>query len=74
MIVEICFVNHMRGHPMLWDIFFGGQSMQWNVRGLAEEKLFFLAIAKEIVRLHGGTITAGSENEMTTFCEKLPAE
>lgn len=28
MIVEICFVNHMRGRPMLWDIFFGGQSMQ----------------------------------------------
>lgn len=33
-----------------------------------------LAIAKEIVQLHGGTITAGSENEMTTFCVKLPAD
>lgn len=33
-----------------------------------------LAIAKEIVQLHGGTITADSENEMTTFCVKLPAD
>ncbi len=32
-----------------------------------------LAIAKEIVALHGGTITADSENELTTFCVSLPA-
>lgn len=31
-----------------------------------------LAIAKEIVVLHGGTITAESENEITTFCVTLP--
>lgn len=31
-----------------------------------------LAIAKEIVTLHGGTITAGSENEVTTFTVELP--
>lgn len=31
-----------------------------------------LAIAKEIVTLHGGTITANSENELTTFEVKLP--
>ncbi|XCP83556.1 HAMP domain-containing sensor histidine kinase [Roseburia hominis] len=31
-----------------------------------------LAIAKEIIQLHGGSITAGSENEMTTFCVKFP--
>ena len=31
-----------------------------------------LAIAKEIVTLHGGTITATSENELTTFCVTLP--
>ncbi len=31
-----------------------------------------LAIAREIAELHGGTITAESENEMTTFCVKLP--
>lgn len=31
-----------------------------------------LAIAKEIVELHGGTITADSENEVTTFCVRLP--
>lgn len=31
-----------------------------------------LAIAKEIVLLHGGTIDAGSENEMTTFSVTLP--
>lgn len=48
MIVEICFVNHMRGRPMLWEIFFGGKSMQWNVRGLAEEKLFFLPSQKKL--------------------------
>lgn len=31
-----------------------------------------LAIAKEIVTLHGGTITAKSEREQTTFCVTLP--
>lgn len=31
-----------------------------------------LAIAKEIVTLHGGTITAQSKDELTTFCVKLP--
>lgn len=32
-----------------------------------------LAIAKEIVELHGGTVTAISENEETTFLIELPA-
>lgn len=32
-----------------------------------------LAIAKEIITLHGGTITAKSEKELTTFCVSLPA-
>ncbi|MDC7291335.1 HAMP domain-containing histidine kinase [Blautia schinkii] len=31
-----------------------------------------LAIAKEIVTLHGGTITAQSKDELTTFCVSLP--
>lgn len=31
-----------------------------------------LAIAKEIVTLHGGTITAESENEVTSFIVELP--
>lgn len=31
-----------------------------------------LAIAKEIITLHGGKITAESENEVTTFCVLLP--
>lgn len=31
-----------------------------------------LAIAKEIVTLHGGTITAESENQVTTFTVELP--
>lgn len=31
-----------------------------------------LAIAREIVALHGGTITAESENELTTFAVTLP--
>lgn len=31
-----------------------------------------LAIAKEIVALHGGRITAQSEKEVTTFCVSLP--
>ena len=30
-----------------------------------------LAIAKEIVTLHGGTISANSEHELTTFCVTL---
>lgn len=33
-----------------------------------------LAIAREIVTLHGGTITAKSKNERTTFCVALPLE
>lgn len=32
-----------------------------------------LAIAKEIVTLHGGKITAESENEITTFTVRIPA-
>ncbi len=32
-----------------------------------------LAIAKEIVSLHGGTITAESAEELTTFCVSLPS-
>ena len=32
-----------------------------------------LAIAKDIVELHGGTITAESADEITTFCVILPA-
>lgn len=32
-----------------------------------------LAIAKEIVTLHGGSISASSENEMTTFSVSLPS-
>ena len=31
-----------------------------------------LAIAKEIVTLHGGSISADSKNENTTFCVSLP--
>lgn len=31
-----------------------------------------LAIAKEIITLHNGTITAASQNEWTTFCITLP--
>lgn len=33
-----------------------------------------LAIAKEIVTLHGGEITAESENEITTFIVRIPAQ
>jgi two-component system, OmpR family, sensor histidine kinase VanS len=31
-----------------------------------------LSIAEEIIRLHGGTITAFSENEMVSFVIMLP--
>ena len=33
-----------------------------------------LAIAKEIVTLHGGSISADSKNENTTFCVSLPLQ
>ena len=33
-----------------------------------------LAIASEIVTLHGGSITAQSENEVTVFTVELPAQ
>lgn len=33
-----------------------------------------LAIAKDIVTLHGGTVTAQSRQEITTFCVTLPEE
>ncbi len=33
-----------------------------------------LAIAQEIIHLHGGEITAASENELTSFCVSLPRE
>lgn len=33
-----------------------------------------LAIAKDIITLHGGTISASSENELTTFCISLPLD
>ncbi len=33
-----------------------------------------LAIAKDIISLHGGTISAESDNECTTFCVELPVD
>ena len=42
--------------------------IMWIIGGL----LIYLAIAKEIVEQHGGTITAVSENQITAFTVKLP--
>ncbi|PWJ28619.1 two-component system sensor histidine kinase VanS [Faecalicatena orotica] len=55
--------------PVLFDKFYrADEARQGNTGGAG----LGLAIAKEIVVLHGGSITADSKNEKTTFLVSLP--
>lgn len=72
--IFICFINQGKTIPSeklnaIFEKFFRldeARSSNTGGAGLG------LAIAKEIVTLHGGTISASSENEMTTFSVTLP--
>ncbi len=74
--VRICFSNRGKTIPeqklnSVFEKFFRlDEARATNTGGAG----LGLAIAKEIVTLHGGTITASSENERTTFCVSLPME
>lgn len=72
--VQITFCNHGKTIPTskldaIFDKFFRlDETRATNTGGAG----LGLAIAKEIVSLHGGSITAESENEITTFSVSLP--
>ncbi len=72
--IFICFINHGKTIPVeklnaIFEKFFRmDEARSTNTGGAG----LGLAIAKEIVTLHGGTINASSENEMTTFSVTLP--
>lgn len=72
--IRICFRNKGKTIPagklnLLFEKFFRlDEARATNTGGAG----LGLAIAKEIVSLHGGVITAKSENERTTFCVALP--
>lgn len=74
--VSICFRNKGKTIPKqklnaLFEKFFRlDEARATNTGGAG----LGLAIAKEIVTLHGGAITARSEKEYTTFCVSLPFE
>lgn len=73
--IRICFRNKGKTIPArkldsLFEKFFRLDEARTTNTGGAG---LGLAIAKEIVALHGGSITADSENELTTFCVSLPA-
>lgn len=72
--IWICFVNHGKTIPSerlntLFEKFFRLDSSRAANTGGAG---LGLAIAKEIVSLHGGSITAESQDELTTFQVVLP--
>ncbi len=72
--VFICFINQGKTIPQeklnaIFEKFYRmDEARSTNTGGAG----LGLAIAKEIVTLHGGTINASSENEMTTFNVSLP--
>lgn len=72
--IIICFMNQGKTIPAeklnaIFEKFFRmDEARNTNTGGAG----LGLAIAKEIVTLHGGTINASSENEMTTFTVTLP--
>ena len=73
--VRICFRNSGKTIPLrkldsIFEKFFRLDEARTSNTGGAG---LGLAIAKEIVILHGGTITAESADELTTFCVSLPA-
>lgn len=72
--IWICFINHGKTIPSekldtLFEKFFRLDSARTANTGGAG---LGLAIAKEIVSLHGGFISAESQNELTTFQVTLP--
>lgn len=73
--IFICFINQGKTVPAekldaIFEKFFRlDEARSTNTGGAG----LGLAIAKEIVTLHGGTISASSENEMTTFSVSLPS-
>ena len=72
--IFICFINQGKTIPAeklnaIFEKFYRmDEARSTNTGGAG----LGLAIAKEIVLLHGGTIDAGSENAMTTFSVTLP--
>lgn len=72
--IFICFINQGKTIPAeklnaIFEKFFRmDEARSTNTGGAG----LGLAIAREIVTLHGGTINASSENEMTTFSVTLP--
>ncbi len=72
--IFICFINQGKTIPAeklntIFEKFFRlDEARSTNTGGAG----LGLAIAKEIVTLHGGLISASSENEMTTFSVSLP--
>ena len=72
--IIICFMNQGKTIPTeklnaIFEKFFRMDEARGTNTGGAG---LGLAIAKEIVTLHGGTINASSENELTTFTVTLP--
>lgn len=73
--VQIAFCNHGKTIPSsklnsIFEKFFRlDETRSTNTGGAG----LGLAIAREIITLHGGSITAESENEITTFLVNLPA-
>ncbi|EOS76225.1 MAG: HAMP domain-containing sensor histidine kinase [Lachnospiraceae bacterium] len=74
--IFICFINQGKSIPQeklnaIFEKFFRmDEARSTNTGGAG----LGLAIAKEIVTLHGGSINASSENEMTTFSVTLPQQ